>query len=227
MIESVAKRIPKEPEKSAFGLERKLPRIDNCRLRRLVRIKAIRTSLRSSIIGALAKPKSRFFRFFGYIIESHCLLLALFLSSCSPRSDWKFTSIPAGQKDFDSARLFYAATDNLSGINLDIYYTEGSISSYLSTAGRHICDEDQATASIQLGSETIEIVLNLHEGHMRARLPDDLAARIILSMQEEKAVTISIGSVTQTFQPEYFSTFFDKLKKQNNIFLDAFQGVLP
>ena len=58
--------IPKEPEKSVFRLERKLPRIDDRRLRKLVRINAIRTKLRSSIIGALAKPKSRFFRWFGY-----------------------------------------------------------------------------------------------------------------------------------------------------------------
>ena len=61
--------IPKELEKSAFGLERKLPRIDDRRLRKFVRINAIRTNLRSSIIGALAKPKNRFFRFFGYIVK--------------------------------------------------------------------------------------------------------------------------------------------------------------
>ena len=63
---SLRGHIPKEPEKSVFRLERKLPRIDDRRLRKLVRINAIRTNLRSSIIGALAKPKSRFFRFFGY-----------------------------------------------------------------------------------------------------------------------------------------------------------------
>ena len=58
--------IPKPSEKSVFRLERKLSRIDDRRLRKLVRINAIRTNLRSSIIGALAKPKSRFFRWFGY-----------------------------------------------------------------------------------------------------------------------------------------------------------------
>ena len=58
--------IPKELEKSVFRFERKLPRIDDRRLRKLIRINAIRTKLRSSIIGDLAKPKSRFFRFFGY-----------------------------------------------------------------------------------------------------------------------------------------------------------------
>jgi glycosyltransferase involved in cell wall biosynthesis len=58
--------IPKEPGKSDFRHERKLPRINDRRLRKLSRIIAIRTNLRSSIIGALAKPKSRFSRFFGY-----------------------------------------------------------------------------------------------------------------------------------------------------------------
>ena len=60
--------IPTEPEKSVFRLERKLPRIDDRRLGKLVRINAIRTNLRLSIIGALSKPKSRFFRFCGYIL---------------------------------------------------------------------------------------------------------------------------------------------------------------
>jgi cyclopropane-fatty-acyl-phospholipid synthase len=60
--------IPKLLEKSAFRLERKLPRIDDSRLRKLVRINPIRTNLRSSIIGALAKPKNRFFQLFGYIL---------------------------------------------------------------------------------------------------------------------------------------------------------------
>ena len=58
--------IPKPSEKSVFRLERKLPRIDDRRIRKSVRINAIRTDLRSSMIGALAKPKSRFFRWFGY-----------------------------------------------------------------------------------------------------------------------------------------------------------------
>ena len=49
--------IPEEPEKSVFRLPRKLPG----------------TNLRSSIIGALAKPKSRFFRFFGYNPEAALL----------------------------------------------------------------------------------------------------------------------------------------------------------
>ena len=47
--------MPKELKKSIFQLKRKL-----------VRIRAIRTGLRSSIIGSLVKPSSRFFRFFGY-----------------------------------------------------------------------------------------------------------------------------------------------------------------
>jgi ADP-heptose:LPS heptosyltransferase len=65
-IFSVHPNIPKEPEKSVFPLERKLPRIDDRRLRKLASINVIRANLRSPIIGALAKRKSRFFRFFGY-----------------------------------------------------------------------------------------------------------------------------------------------------------------
>jgi carboxypeptidase C (cathepsin A) len=80
MILPINNHIPKEPEKSVFRLERKLPRIDDSRLRKLVRINAIRTNLRSSIIGALAKPKSRFFRFFGYKLRAILLFLCATLS---------------------------------------------------------------------------------------------------------------------------------------------------
>ena len=44
-------------EKSALGLERKLPGIDDRTLRKRARINAIRTRLRSPIIGALTRPK--------------------------------------------------------------------------------------------------------------------------------------------------------------------------
>ena len=60
--------IPQEPEKSAFRLERKVSRIDDRRLRKLVRINAIQTNWQSSIPVALAKaPNADFSGYFGIL----------------------------------------------------------------------------------------------------------------------------------------------------------------
>lgn len=155
-------------------------------------------------------------------------LLPLFglFSSCSSQANWQLTSIPTGQKDFDSTRLSYLSADSLEGMNLEFFYTNGIITSYLSTLGRRISMDQGAKALVQFKSETIEIPLDLHEGLMRVRLPDELTAKAILALQEGETVTIIVGSTMQTFQPEQFSTLFYKLTKGSSNFFDSFQGIL-
>jgi hypothetical protein len=158
-----------------------------------------------------------------------CPSLLFFLGfclGCSPQSKWQLTSIPTGQKNFDSARLSYLTADSLAGLNLDFYYSNGSISSFLSTSGRQICDDRSAKALIQFQSETIEIPLDLHEGRMRIRLPDELSAKVIFALQNGEIVTISMGSTKQIFQPEEFGPLFQQFKKRKMNLLNSFQGNL-
>ena len=147
--------------------------------------------------------------------------------SCSPQSNWQLSSIPTGQKEFDSARLCYSKADCLAGMNLEFFCVNGIITAYLSTSGRRIDTEESATALVQFKSGTIEIPLSIHEGRMRVRLPDELTAKAALALQEGEAVTVTIGSNMQTFQPEEFSAQFQKLTKKRKNFFDPFQGTLP
>ena len=147
--------------------------------------------------------------------------------SCSTQSNWQLSAIPTGQKEFDSARLSYSTADHLAGMNLEFFCVNGIVAAYLSTSGRRISAEDMAKAVIEFKSETIEIPLALHEGRMRVRLPDELARKTALALQEGEPVTIMFGSNMQTFQPEQFSTLFQKLTKKTNNIFDYFQGSVP
>ncbi len=155
------------------------------------------------------------------------LFLAVFFLSCSPQSNWQLTSITTGQKDFDSTRLSYSTEDRLAGMNLDFFCANGLVTAYLSTSGRRFSMENDAKALIHFKSETVEIPLTIHEGRMRVRLPDELTAKTTAALQDGEAVTIMIGSTAQTFQPDQFSIFFNKLTSGSNNFFDSFQGTLP
>jgi hypothetical protein len=185
----------------------------------------------------------------------YCISL-LFLTglclSCSAQSNWQLTSIPTGQKDFDSARLCYLTPERIGGMNLEFFKTNESVTAYLSTLGRRFKDrsgitrspleklarkkqpdeqspiiENTTKAIVQFKTETLEIPLIVHEGLMRVRLPDEITAKITSALQDGEAVTIMIGSTTQTFQPDHFSTLFNKLTRGSNSFFDSFQGTLP
>jgi len=147
--------------------------------------------------------------------------------SCSRQSNWELSSIPTGQQDFDSARLSYLSTDRLAGMNLDFFCSNGNITAYLSTSGRPISAEESVKVLVRFQSETFEIPISLHEGKMKVRLPDELTAKTALALQDGEPVTIMIGSTMQTFQPEQFSTLFQKLSKKNNNIFDYFQGIIP
>ncbi len=136
--------------------------------------------------------------------------------SCSTQSNWQLSVIATGQKEFDSARLSYSTTDHLAGMNLEFFCVNGIVAAYLSTSGRRISAEKLAKAVIEFQSETIEVPLALHEWRMRVRLPDELARKTALALQEGEPVTIMFGSNMQTFQPEQFSTLFQKLTKKTN-----------
>ncbi len=151
-------------------------------------------------------------------------IAALLLFGCSTETPWELSSIPAGEKAFDSARLCYAPEDPLSGMSLELYYSNGNVVGYLSSSSRRFT---QKTAEIRFGSETITVSLDIHEGQMRAHLPDQCTVRAIRALQEGQSVSIMIGSQAQVFRPERFATLYHQLTQGSSGILESFQGHLP
>ena len=135
-------------------------------------------------------------------------LVLVFLCGCSTETPWELSSLPAGEKKFDCARICYKSDNSLSGISLELYYAQGIVVGYLKSTLRRF---DTEKAQIQLGSTTEEILLDLHEGHMRAKIPDKVIEKVIQTLQDGQSVSIIIGSQTQIFRPDQFSKAYHQL----------------
>jgi hypothetical protein len=161
------------------------------------------------------------------MLKKHFFFAALIiLSSCTTHTNWQLSAIPTAQKEFDSARLCYLPSDCLGSMSLEFVCSNGSVTGYVSSSARRF-EQDDAMAQIRLGSETLEFPLKIHEGRMRATLPDELTIKAYLALQDGQPITIIVGSLQQNFEPEQFAALFSQLTKGKNTFLDSFQGPLP
>lgn len=160
------------------------------------------------------------------IAQSLCACLCL--SGCSTSSHWhlsvldsnSFASEPLG-------KLSYRPTDSLSGLILELYRQNGQTDAYLCAPSRRLNAPPPVKGQLALGDQTIEFDLSLHEGQMRAKLPDSIAARAIRSLQEGQPIVIIVGNAEQTFEPEHFAPLYQEFTKNGSILPGALKGLLP
>jgi len=109
---------------------------------------------------------------------------------------------------------------------MEFFYSNGTITGYLCSESRRFAS-DETTAQIRIGSENIEIPLQIHEGRMRARLPHEMTIKAASALQDGQSVAIIVGSLQQNFEPDRFSGLFQQLTKGSNAFLNSIEGPLP
>ncbi len=152
------------------------------------------------------------------------ILFCLFLSSCTVSSPWEFDSIAVGNSSYDSNRLVYHAKDNLSEANIEFFYTDGNLSAYVASPSRRLSQGPTTPAKLTVGTETWQEELDLHEGKMRARLPDAWAVKALDALKDGQEIAIMVGTIDQTIEPEQFSGLYEKLAKGSFSILETFQG---
>lgn len=152
------------------------------------------------------------------------LIFCVVLASCTSRSNWELTSISTGQKSFDSSRLSYRPEDSF-GMGLEIECANDIIHANLFSQTHRF--SSNAKALIQFESDELEIPLAIHEGSMRAYLPDDAAARITSAFQKGQSITMIVDSQKQIFFAERFSDLYYQLTHKKKHILESFQGSLP
>jgi hypothetical protein len=153
-----------------------------------------------------------------------CITVAI-ISGCTTHSNWQLNSISTGEKDFDSSRLIYAPEDSLSGFSLELDFFNSQIHGYLCSATHRLSMESKLL--VELPTRKIEIPLVVHEGQMRAQIPDDVLIQAIQALQDGQTITMIVGSQKQQFKPEQFNNLFHQLTRKRNFLLESFQGSLP
>ena len=148
----------------------------------------------------------------------------LLLASCGGATNWRLASIEAKDPRFDSSRLVYYPKDPISGLSLELIYTKEGTSAYLVSPIRRFKQGDRA--HIQFSEKSIDIELALHEGRMKARLPEEIADLCVLALKEGQDIDIIVGSLEQKILAERFSSMYEQFLKGTSPLLDIFKGPL-
>jgi hypothetical protein len=127
------------------------------------------------------------------------------LSGCSASSPWQLYSIE-GDSGYRSTRLRYVASERLGGIDVEIFNADGHLTAYLVSTGYQF----RGDVYMAVNDQITQIPLAPHEGNMKMRLPDELTACMVQFLHNGQAVTITIGSQTETIAPFLQGTLNDE-----------------
>lgn len=133
------------------------------------------------------------------------------LLACSSHSPWQLDSLASGNKEFNTKKLEFKTTHRLDGINVEFLRVGEHLIGYLSTSGRQFQSNH---ALFEVGSEKIELELEVREGRMRAKLPQNLTLKMIEALQAGESVVMMVGGLEQHLSPEQFANFYNQLRKE-------------
>lgn len=134
------------------------------------------------------------------------------IASCTNQTLWHLDSL-ASSNGFDSQRLVYKTRNTLNEVNFELISSNGALTGYMTSPGRRLGAGKKVPARLCIGQEFFEEEITLHEGNMRARLPENWVSKTTEALKEGQKVSIIIGSIEQTIQPAQFAKFFDQLSK--------------
>lgn len=113
--------------------------------------------------------------------------ICLLLTGCT-RGPWLVDAIATGNAAFDSSRYQFASHSPLS---LEITQFGDAMSAILSLKNFRI-KEEKTLVAFAIGEEKIERELDVHEGKMRIKVPEEILDEMIRGLESGKEVQIVV-----------------------------------
>lgn len=160
------------------------------------------------------------------------LFILVLLTACTHRTHWTLDAIAAGDARYDSTRLTYQNQDRFSPLRLEFLKMGETIDLVLSLTQYSITptQEDPPSVLVRLiiGEEPpFEEMVPLCEGHMRLRLSQETATKMIKALQEGSKIDILIDDLVETIQSDHFAESYKKFMGKDtflkNFFTRPFQ----
>ena len=158
------------------------------------------------------------------------LLLSFFaLAGCTNTTPWTLDTITAGDTRYDSSRLMYQNQESFSPIRLEFLKMGEMVDLVLSLTQYSFIPTQQAPASMlvrfSIGDDSpYEEMVPLCVGHMRLRLSNETASRIIKGLQEGAKFDILIDDLAETISPKNFAEIYKKFMGKDTFFRNSFKG---
>ena len=155
----------------------------------------------------------------GKTLISLCLLLC----GCVTQSSWKLDGIAAGDTLFDSTRL---RSMDRSPLTFEMVKMGDEILAFLYLNQFHFTpsSEDSILATFLIGDQRFQETLPLHEGHMRAPIPQTVTEEMILALHSGKKVSILVDSFEKNLDPDQFPKFYSRFIGKRPLFSNLFKG---
>ena len=154
----------------------------------------------------------------------------LFLGACaSSLNSWRVDGIDAGNGSYDLARLRYVPSLSHSPLTFEFLKLKENVEAFLSLSHfrfNPIDSDNNAKVIFTISNRVKEILVPIHEGQMRVRLPKETTEEIIQALQEGKKVAILLDGFEETLDPEQFSSSFAQFLGQGNFLQTLFKGPL-
>lgn len=151
------------------------------------------------------------------------LALCLF-SSCTKSDSWQNLSIKTGDPVFDSAKLFYPASNYIQDFQIEFLYVEDTVHGYVNffTAKAPIFQdkEDLTKLKIFAKEKEYEITADRLAGGQRIRFSPDTIALLVKLLQENPSVTLFFKEGLKfKISSESFKKHFHSLKAKPLLFI--------
>lgn len=157
-----------------------------------------------------------------------CFLLVFaagcILSSCSRTDFWQNSSIKTGNKEFDSAKLIYPASNYTHDYQLEFLYSEDSLKAYInlysSKAPIYSEDSELTLLKFMIKDNKYEVIVDRLSGGQRIRLPVEATSLLINLLEENNEVTIFFKEGMKFNISSYnFKKHFKSLKAKPLVFI--------
>lgn len=155
-------------------------------------------------------------------------LLCLLLVSCSSTQSWRLDAIQAGDQTFNCAKLVYIDPKS-APLNFEIICQGTVVEAFLYLSKHKLTPPSDHPQSIN-----IEFTIDdqqfcesapLLEGRMRIRLPQEVADKLILALQEGKKIDILLDGFQQRLNPDCFPKLYAKLVKPTDQLTNRLKGL--
>ncbi len=156
------------------------------------------------------------------------LPLILFTTACGGANLWHLDSISAGDPSFDSSRLTFKNPH--SHLTLELLRASGNFEVFLSLNQYTLTplpnDPHSTLLTLQIDGVASSQSVPVRTGGMRIKLPPEMAARLILALQDGLPVGILVGGFQDTIAPESFHEKYSQFLKGHSFFSNLLKGPL-
>lgn len=123
--------------------------------------------------------------------------------------------LDTGIDQFDSSRLAYLSSDKINGIDLEFFFIQDGLKSYLVTHSRPIPssrdDSHLSQAVVQTQGKTHTFLIHRLKGGQKLLLTQEMQELLLSLLSRDEPLTLKLEGYQEVIQPGQFKSYLAKM----------------